>query len=152
MRDYLEERRGELSAAAGRGDWLASVCALWNAATTAALAFAAGRPGIRLQRYEDLAAAPLEGFRTVYAHLGLPWSADAEAAIEAATTASDTSTAGFRWSLRGGPSRTAYRPMNSSTALGTFRERLTEADIDRSRELTAEVAEQLSAVLDVRDC
>jgi hypothetical protein len=145
MRDYLEDRRAELTAAAGRGDWLAGVSALWNAATTATLAFAEFRPAIKVQRYEDLAADPIDGFRSLYGHLGVPWSGEAEAKIATATTAGDGSAGGFRWSLRGGLSRTAYRPMDSETALGSYRDRLTEAEIERSRTLTSEVADRLRA-------
>ena len=91
--------------------------------------------------YGDLILSPMDGFSDLYGRFGLTWSDDAARRVREATTEKAGAEQGsHRWSLRGGLSRTAYRPMGASTALSTYRSRLTEAEVERVRELTAEVA------------
>jgi hypothetical protein len=83
----------------------------------------------------------MTGFEDLYRRFGLTWSADAERRVREATTEKAGAEQGsHRWSLRGGLSRTAYRPMGSATALSTYRTRLTPAEVERVRELTGGVA------------
>jgi hypothetical protein len=79
-------------------------------------------------------------FEQLYRAVGLTWSDDAAARVREATTERVGVEKKFSWSLRGGVSRTAYRPQGASTALSTYRTRLTPAEVDRVRELTASVA------------
>jgi len=95
---------------------------------------------VRVARYEDLVQAPLIGFRELYADRGLTWSARSRQRVERATTGSASARSAHSWSLAGGLSRTAYRPMSADTALGSYQTRLTPAEIDRVRELTSAVA------------
>ena len=44
------------------------------------------------------------------------------------------------WSIRGGLSRSAFQPMDSRAALGSFRDRLSEHEISQVREMTFDVA------------
>lgn len=109
--------------------------ALWRAARTVATDLAARHPGIRLVRYEELAADPLEGFRRLYGRLDLTWSARAEKRVSRACTAPvHAGDGGFSWN---GLSRTAYRPMDSRRALATAANRLSPEEIRRVRELTS---------------
>ncbi|GAA2370578.1 sulfotransferase domain-containing protein [Nonomuraea africana] len=128
VRDHPEV--AELRALAGSDDRIATVCALWRVTR----AILARTEGITVVSYEELAAAPLPGFRRLYEVAGLPWTPAAERRITRACTASRPAERGFAWS---GLSRTAYRPMDSSHALHSYRERLTVEEIDRVRALTA---------------
>ena len=83
------------------------------------------------------------GFADLYRRFGLTWSDDAAGRVREATTEGSGREKKFQWSLRGGISRTAYRPQGAATALSTYRNRLTPGEVDRVRELTADVAERV---------
>lgn len=117
---------------AGCRDRLARTVALWRAATTVATDLAARHPEILLAGYEELATDPREGFRRLYAHLGLTWSARARERVTRACTTPARGTGGFAWS---GLSRTAYRPMDSRRAVAAAAGRLSPREADRVREL-----------------
>src|SRR5690606_17801498 len=93
-------------------------------------------------RYEDLATDPLSGFARLYEFCGLRWSDRVEEVIRAATRrrGSTSDDRGHRWSFRFGLSKTAFRPMDSTTALESYRQRLTEHQIAQVRLATADVA------------
>jgi hypothetical protein len=57
--------------------------------------------------------------------------------------ADDGGGGGFAWSLRGGLSRTAFRPMDSKALLAAQADRLTAAERARVREITGDVAERI---------
>ncbi len=143
MRDHLEPWRDELERTAGPAgarDPLASLCALWNATTGLVLASAANHPRIGVHRYEDVASDPMSAFAQLYGRLGLTWSPAARQRVHTATSdAAGSSSRGFAWSVRGGPSRTAYRPMNSGAALAAQRAVLPADDAVRVLELTDEM-------------
>lgn len=136
MRDYLEPVRDELRRAASSADPLASIAAMWNAAACAVASFAADRPDIVVRRYEDISTRPLAEFEALYDRLALRWSERARSAVSAAASGPDAS-GGFRWSVRGGLSRTAFRPMDSRRALQSYRHRLTGDEIRRIGRETA---------------
>lgn len=131
----------------GSPDWLARSCLLWEAAHHVVLQTAAGRPGVQLVGYEDLVRDPLDRFEALYGSLGLTWSRDARRQVGRATTASGGGGGGaaHTWSWRGGLSRTAYRPMDATAALSSYGSRLTPEQIERVRELTAELSARLAA-------
>lgn len=140
MRDLLGRHASEMRAAADTGDQIAQTALLWRVTYAAIRDLDARLPGLlHLQRYEDLASDPEHGFRKLYGTCGLAWTDQAEQRIIAATTAHEKASGAMAWSLRGGLSRTAFRPMDSRAALGSFRDRLTPQQTDRVRELTAEV-------------
>lgn len=146
MRDHLEPSRADLMAVAGSSDWLASTAALWRAAYRAADRFVHTDDRLHLVRYEDLVADPVAAFRDLYARVGLSWAAAAQQRVVAATTTPDQApTKRFRWSVRNGLSKTAYRPMTSAGALDSYRQRLTPEEIRRARDLTADVRESIYA-------
>jgi len=147
VRDHLgpfEEQLAAYAGEAGRLDKIGAAAALWRATTALLLDVAASRPGVVLRRYESLAGDPMTELGALYAQLGLTWSAQARAEVDTATSGSTASTPrGFAWSLRGGPSRTAYRPMDSRAALATGGAALEPEEVARVRELTADVATRL---------
>lgn len=149
MRDHLEPWRDELERAAGPAgarDPLASLCALWNATTGLVLAFDADHPRIAVRRYEEVASAPMSAFAKLYERLGLTWSASAQQRVHTATSdAAGSSSRGFAWSVRGGPSRTAYRPMDSGAMLAAQRAVLPTEDAARVLALTEEMRAAFAA-------
>jgi hypothetical protein len=91
--------------------------------------------------YESLVQDPMTGFADLSERFGLTWSDAAAGRVREATTErAGAEQRKFSWSFRGGVSRTAYRPQGAATALSTYRNRLTPAEVERVRELTAEVA------------
>ncbi|WP_169948603.1 sulfotransferase [Microbispora sp. H11081] len=99
----------------GERDVVTAAAVLWRAARRVTDTVARRTAGVRVVRYEDLCAAPVDGFRDLYDWCGLPWTGRAARRITAACTRSRPgSRPAFAWT---GLSRTAYRPMDSRRAL-----------------------------------
>ncbi|MEW9529027.1 sulfotransferase domain-containing protein [Microbispora sp. NPDC049125] len=120
-----------LSPVAGSEDRVLKAAALWKVARQVTGDVAARTPGVRVVRYEDLCAAPLDGFRDLYAWCDLPWTERAARRVAAACTASRSCTGAFAWT---GLSRTAFRPMDSRLAPAAWG--LSPADTARVEALT----------------
>ena len=141
MRDLLGPHAAEMRAAADSADQIAQTALLWRVTYAAISDLDSRRPGLlHLQRYEDSASDPEQGFRGLYETCGLTWTDQARQRVISATTAHGKARGAQAWSLRGGLSRTAFRPMDSRAALGSFRDRLTPQEIERVRDLIADVA------------
>lgn len=147
VRDLPDNFVAELDRLAGTEDRIAKAALLWRLTYTLVHQhLAEAGDDIRLRRYEDLAADPTCEFRRLFHELGLTWNPRAERRIRAATFGTNdaqhrgATEQAHPWSLRGGVSRTAYRPMRSTEALTSYRDRLTPAEIDRVRALTVDVA------------
>jgi hypothetical protein len=144
VRDHLGPYVDRMRELVGSDDWLARTCLLWE--LTYDIVDRAFRPipGVDVVSYESLVRRPTEGFADLYERFGLTWSDRAAERVRAATTGKNGADEGsHRWSLRGGLSRTAYRPMGAETALSTYRLRLSEDEVARVRELTADVAARI---------
>jgi hypothetical protein len=141
LRDLPGRYTDEIRALADSPDNIAKAALLWRM-TYATLAELAGRLPHRLTlpRYEDLATDPVPRFRELYEVCGLTWTDKAEQRVVTATTGRGDAERRHVWSLRGGLSHTGFRAMDSRAALQTYRDRLTPQEIDRVRELTADVA------------
>jgi hypothetical protein len=141
VRDHLGPYVDRMRALVGSTDWLARTCLLWEATYDVVDRAFRDLPGVHLISYEGLVQDPMGGFADLYRRCGLTWSGNAEELVREATTEKAGAEHGsHRWSLRGGLSRTAYRPMGRTTALSTYRSRLSESEVDRVRELTSSVA------------
>jgi hypothetical protein len=141
MRDLLGPYAEQMRAAADSADRIGQTALLWRVTYAAISDLNARLPQLlHLQRYEDLASDPEAAFRKLYRTCGLAWTDQARQRIISATTAHGKAKGAQVWSLRGGVSRTAFRPMDSRAALGSFRDRLTPQQIDRVRDLIADVA------------
>ena len=142
MRDLLGPYEDDLRAMAGSGDEVAKAALLWRVTYDLMGDLDARHPGLlHIKRYEDLASDPEAGFRELYAICGLSWTERARKQIRWATTDHGKAEGGlYRWILRGGVSRTAFRPMDSRSSLATFRRWLSEQDIEKVREITDPVA------------
>jgi hypothetical protein len=140
VRDHLEPYVQRMRALVGSPDWLARTCLLWEATYDVVDRVFRALPGVSLVSYEELVQDPIVGFEALYHALGLTWSPSAARRVRQATTERPGAERTFGWCFRGGVSRTAYRPQGAATALSAYRNRLTPAEVDRVRGLTAEVA------------
>jgi hypothetical protein len=142
MRDLLGPYADELRAMADSADQVAKAALLWRVTYDVLGDLDARQPGLlHIKRYEDLASDPEAGFRELYGICGLTWTEWARKRIRWATTDHGKAEGGqHSWTLRGGVSRTAFRPMDSRSSLGAFRSRLSQQDIDQVREITDAVA------------
>jgi Sulfotransferase family len=142
VRDRLGRFRPELEAAlaGGDGDGVGPASLLWRVIYATVAAYREEIQGLEVVRHEDLSADPVPAFAALYGRVGLPFGPGAERAIRAATEAGSGGGA-MRWSVSaGGVSKTAARRLDSKANLKVWRERLTDAEAARVRELTADVA------------
>jgi hypothetical protein len=140
IRDLVDEP-DHLRELSGSDDHVATIATLWRTAYSAVDKMR-DVPGVQIRCYEDLVKNPLGLFEELYDSFELPWTPRARAEIEAATTATGDTDRGFAWTLRGGLSRTAYRPMDSQQALTSHVGRITDEDAQRVRDITGDVAER----------
>lgn len=141
VRDLIGPYTADLQAAAAAPDPVTRVAQLWRVTHAALADLEKSDPELlRVQRYEDLAKDPQTGFRELYQACGLTWTEQVRQRVAAATTGQKKSEGVRSWTLRGGLSRTAFQPMDSRAALGSFRDRLSEQEIARVLAVTADVA------------
>lgn len=141
LRDLLGPYTAEMRRLADSSDRIARAALLWRMTYGMLAELAERQPGrVHVWRYEDLATEPVSRFRELYLVCGLTWTERTRRRVVAATTGRQSADKSHAWSVRGGLSRTAFRPMNSAAALRTYHERLTPAQIERARELTADVS------------
>jgi hypothetical protein len=143
MRDWLEPYRGQMEAlAAAPEDLPGRVGMLWRLLHLVVAEYARRCAGLRIVRYEDLAADPLPAFADLYADLGLHFDQRARRAVVRSTTGNARRRA-HHWSLsRNGLSKTGYRPMDSRANLAAWRRQLGAEEVARVRALTAGVADR----------
>lgn len=141
-RDLLGDAADELAAAADSDDELLKCALLWRTVYGVVDRVYRQLPGVTVRRYEDFADRPVEEFADLYAFLGLAFRDRAQRRIVAATSGGGDQRDAHRWTLRFGLSKTAFRPMDSRRAAGSYRQRLSEVDIARVLELTAPVADR----------
>ena len=144
VRDRLARFAPELeTAVAGNGDrpeGVGPASLLWRVIYGTVAGYRDEVPGLEVVRHEDLSADPVPAFATLYERLGLPFGPAAERAVREATTAGSGGGA-MRWSVSaGGVSKTAARRLDSRANLQVWRERLSDQEVARIRELTADVA------------
>ena len=137
MRDLLGPYEDRLRALVGSQDDLARIATLWAATYDAVHRYRHTAPHIQVIRYEQLAGDPLATFEALYRSVGLAWNDAVREMVTAATSATGSEHTGFAWSLRGGLSRTAFRPMDSKAQLAAANSRLSAEDVQRVREITA---------------
>jgi hypothetical protein len=143
LRDLLGPYTAEMRRLADSPDRIARSALLWRMTYATLAELAERHPGrVHVWRYEDLATEPVSRFRELYSVCELTWTERTQRRVVAATTGHRSADKSHSWSVRGGLSRTAFRPMNSAAALHSYRERLTPAQIERARKLTADVSRQ----------
>jgi hypothetical protein len=117
---------------AGKVDIIEHAIVMWNAIHDVINQYRKAHPEWTFVRYEDLADAPLEGFRSLYERTGLTWSDRVAEAIASSSDASNPSEVPL-W-------RHQSIKRSSAAAKDTWRTRLTDEEIERVTEGTAEIA------------
>lgn len=135
MRDHLEPFRAEMEQQiAAPQNVIDQGSLLWRMVYAVVDGFRAAHPEFVMVRHEDLSRQPLAGFRDLYASLGLVFTPEVQQALAEA-------------SQRGNPEELSTQrvhavKLDSRANLDNWRKRLTEAEISRVRDLTAEVADK----------
>jgi hypothetical protein len=133
MRSDLAPFREQLEAdCRGQLDLMAHAALVWRALNTVVRRYELEYPDWQVTRYEDLAQAPIEGFRRIFERAGVPWSAAIQRRIEEANASSH----GARVP-EGSPGGTRR---DSQQAMWTWLERLTRGEIDQLHDQTQDVA------------
>jgi hypothetical protein len=133
LRDHLGPVRPELERmASGTHDLVDEAIVLWNALYGVVTTLEDRHPDWHVLRYEDLAAAPVEGFARLYPALGLRW--DEEVAQRVGAFSDETNVKEVPAREKGTVRR------DSRAAMWTWTHRLTAEEVDRVRAGTASVA------------
>ncbi len=133
MSHWLEPFRSEMEALPPE-DVLGRGALLWKMIYHVVGQYRQKVPGLLLVRHEDLSLQPLQGFRDLYKALGLTYTAAVERAIVRLTRAEnpkEVSTNSIH-SVR----------LDSRANLYHWKRRLSPAEVERVRAITAEVADQ----------
>lgn len=131
MRDLLPAHASRFSGYRGEEDIVGEGIVVWNAMYDVVSRYRELHPDWSFVRYEDLAAAPADGFRRLYADLDLTWSDEVQREIE---RFSDSSNPGDV-----APAQKHELKRDSRSAAETWHTRLTSAEIRRIRNETETV-------------
>jgi hypothetical protein len=134
IRDRLAPFRAEIAAAAAAPDRFDTTVLMWRLFHHHIRLLRRERPDWIFVRHEDLSRDPVEGFRDVFARLGLDFDARAEAKVRAYSEGDKPSWGTL--SLFGTRRRTVR---DSRDNIAAFKRRLDAAQIDRIRTLAQDV-------------
>lgn len=145
MRDWLGPFRSEMEAIGERrADVIDQVSLLWRAIYHVLAELRDRRlPGLRVVVQEEISLDPVEGFAALYRALGLPFTDRARKTVIWGSLNSSGSRNAERphvWTLRGGLSKTAFRPLDSRANVTRWRRYLSAEETARVRRLTDDVA------------
>lgn len=135
MRDLLGPFEDEIRAHVGheREDMVAHAALLWKIIYATALRYREQHPDWLFVRHEDLSRRPTSSFRALYHRLGLPFTPEAKAKIEAYS--------GVENPAEAEEGRVHQLRRDSRANIWNWAERLSPAEIDQVRRATAEVAD-----------
>ncbi len=140
LADRLEPFRDEMEALRGTDDEVAEGALLWRIIHSVIAEQKKRHPQLYVVRHEDLSLDPVGGFAGLSAAFGLRFSGKTIMSIERATSGRDRERR-VAWSLsRSGPSRTAFRRLDSRANASRWKSSLSPAEISRIRSLTSDVA------------
>lgn len=140
MEDWLEPDRADMEALIGADDPLAEGALLWRVIHRT-IEGLRDVPGLHVVRHEDLSLDPLRCFAELFERLGLPFGDEPMRQVMRSTSG-QASERRVAWSLsRTGPSRTAYRPLDSRANAHRWHSELEPAQIDRIRRICGEIAQ-----------
>src|SRR5207248_3313225 len=132
MRDLLAPYEEEITRFAERErDIVDQAILLWNLIHSAIEGYRARRSDWAFVRHEDLSREPVEGFRAMFSHVGVPFSAETERAIADATASANPAEV----------SDAGVLARDSRAGIWTWKARLTPEEIARVREGTAAVSD-----------
>jgi hypothetical protein len=133
LRDHLGPWHKQMHDSwANKVDIIEHAIVMWNAMHDVIDGYRKAHPEWTFVRYEDLADAPLEGFKSLYGRTGLTWSERVAETIAGSSDASNPSEVPL-W-------RHQSIKRSSAAAKDTWRTRLTDEEIERVTTGTAEIA------------
>lgn len=134
MRDYLEPYREKMQAMLARpGDVIGQAALLWKMIYKAVDEQRKRYPDIDVVRHEDLSLEPQEGFRQLYANLGLPYHEGAERAILVSSSTENPNEVSRK--------KVHAVRLDSRANLANWKKRLDPEELERLRELLARASE-----------
>ncbi len=135
MQDWLEPGRAEMEAMLrAPQDIIGQASLLWRLVYQVVAEYRKDFEGVHVVRHEDLSMQPVDGFRSLYANLGLPFDEQTEQTILQSSSSENPKELSKR-------SVHAVR-LNSQANLYNWKRRLEPSEIERIRQLTEEVAAQ----------
>ena len=131
MRDHLEPYRGQIEAAQ-KGDEIEQWALLWNLIYRSVHAAIQRNPGFIAVRHEDLSLDPVNRYQELYRALDLEFTPRVEKIILRSSSSDNPAEP---------PRKSIYSvKVDSRATMTNWKKRLTEEEIQRIRELTADVA------------
>ena len=137
MRDLLGHRAHEYRGYRGEVDLVGEGIVMWNSIYDVVSRFCRERPEWQFVKYEEVARDPLAEFESLYRAVGLPWTTGAADAIRSDTDSGNPKDVPRR-------RRRAVR-RDSRAAAATWSRRLTNDEVKRVTEETAEIAARFYA-------
>ena len=134
MKDWLEPYREQITAAQNASDDLVfQGSLLWKMIYSVVLEYRQTRPDFVIVRHEDLSLDPMSEFQSIYEKLGVPFTLQVARQIRKSTNP-------------GNPTELPLDSihsvnLDSKANLKNWQKRLTKEEIERIRELTAEVSD-----------
>jgi hypothetical protein len=133
VRDVLGPFRSDMERALEPcHDLVDRVALLWHVVYRTVAGYRERFPAFHIVRQEDLSREPMEGYRALYEALGLPLTREAENAIAAASSAANPKETSVE-----DPHETR---LDSRANLTSWKRRLSDDEVDRIRNVTAETA------------
>jgi len=131
MRDWLEPYREEMEAMP-TGDVIGRASLLWKMAYRTVYDLRLKDPEYQVVRHEDLSLDPIQGFRHLYAALGLQFTRQAQRAVQASSSSENPKELSA--------SAVHAFQLDSRANLYNWKRRLSVEEIQRVRQITGEVA------------
>jgi len=133
MRDWLDPFRSDMEALiATPDDLIGRAALLWKMIYSVVETYQQDHPGFNIVRHEDLSNEPIAGFQKLYAQLGLNYTASVQQTVRKASSPSNPAER---------PSQAIYTTQLDSRAnLDNWKHRLSDAEVSRIQEMTADVA------------
>lgn len=135
MRDWLEPFRSEMMIALDSPeDVIAQSSLLWRMIYLVVAQYRKRFPNFRIVRHEDLSQNPMDGYRSLYDELDLPFTPQVGNSILKSSSVENPKEVSQKavHSVR----------IDSQASLANWKQRLSEAEIEKVRELTAGTANQ----------
>jgi hypothetical protein len=132
MRDWLEPYRNDMKAMSAT-DIIGRAALLWTMTYAVVEEFRKNHPHFRIVRHEDLSLDPVRGFRLLYSALDLDFTPNVQTKIVESSSSENPSevSASDAHSFR----------VDSRANLHNWKRRLSPAEIDRIRIITADISE-----------
>lgn len=138
--DLAPFRRDLEIAQQGEHDIIDNAILMWRVLNSVVNRYDEDHPDWSVLRYEDLAADPLTRFASLFERLEVPWSKAVARRVAGANSASQA--AEVPDGSRGGTRRDSRRAMR------TWKDRLTNIEVERVREGTSDIADRWYAAAD----